>query len=183
MAFVQPWSQGPNYISLGLQGGALQFFGTAAYVPKPRIVRAYKALPNDVMAHQLPYDRSFQGEYAVVSMSMSRWDNALYALMAQPTLSGTPGTLGFGSLGTLMVFEGYAMKLGIQFPYQAISAFSGMPQGYIFHAAMMESDDISEEGGTEGQVLGLTFYCQSVYNVTTRGSSLYTTAGSFPAGY
>jgi hypothetical protein len=146
-------------------------------------MRAYKPLMNDVMAHMLPFDKSFQGEQAIISMSMSRWDYALYLRMAQPTLGGVPGTLNFGSLGSLMIYEGFAMSIGLQFPYQAISAFSAMPRGYVFGACTMESDDLVEEGGTEGQILNLTFSATGVYNPATGGSSLYTIASSFPQGY
>jgi hypothetical protein len=146
-------------------------------------MRAFKPLMNDVMAHMLPFDKSFQGEKAIISMSMSRWDYALYLRMAQPTLGGVPGTLNFGSLGTMMIYEGYAIRIGIQFPYNAVAAFSGMPAGYVFNACTMEADDISEEGGTEGQILNLSFEATGIYNPATGGSNLYSIGGPFPAGY
>lgn len=164
-------------------GGALQYFGTASHCPRPRIMRAFKPLMNDVTAHQLPFDKSNQGQKAVLTMSMSRWDYSLYGRMAQVTQGGDPGQLNFGSLGTLMLFEGFAMNIGIQFPYQAVSAFSNMPRGYVFYGCTMESDDLMEEGGTEGQILSLTFEATSVYNPATGGNTLYSTSASFPQGY
>ena len=180
---VQPWVEGPNFISVGIAGGALQFFGTAAHCPRPRIQRAFKPLMNDVMAHQLPFDKSFQGQKAIISMSMSRWNYAMYLQMAQTTQGGDPGSLNFGSLGTLMLFEGFAMNIGIQFPYNAIAAFSAMPKGYIFYGCTMESDDLMEEGGTEGQILNLTFEATSAYNPATGGNALYSVNSNFPQGY
>lgn len=181
---VQPWVNGPCFISIAPPGSSqLQFFGTAAHVPRPRILRAFKPLPNDVSGHILPFDDSNQGQRAIISMAMSRWSYALYLQMAQVTAGGDPGTLNFGSLGSLMNFEGFAMQVGIQFPYQAIPAFSSMPPGYVYHGAKMASDDILEEGGTEGQILSLAFECTSVYNPATGGNTLYTVGGQFPKGY
>src|SRR5271166_2091675 len=97
---VQPWVNGPAFISVALGGGSLQFFGTAAYVPKPRIMRAHKPLPNDVAGHILPFDNSYQGQKAMIVMAMSRFDWGMYIKMAETTQGGDPGIDNFGSRGS-----------------------------------------------------------------------------------
>lgn len=180
---AQPYVRGP--IGLHVQiGGTIFFLGTGERAPRISIKREYEALRSDIAGTRLGLDQSFQGQEAFVTVKLTRWNETILTRLQDSTgaFGVTPGSDNMGDVGTLMVFEGQAFPLWVQFPYgagqfAAKTAYANPTNGaqmggYHFFAAILEGEQVLE-GGTDPASVSLTFHCYRVFSPTTLSLALY----------
>lgn len=130
----QLWCTGPALIYAGV-GGALGAqtpveVGTAEAKPTIFIYAEWDQAMNDLGGSKIPFDDSFQGEYAIIRADLTQWDETnLAKCMTRPDFTGTRGFYPFGAIGALMKTEGFAYNLWMKFPYQSKAAYTGMVAG------------------------------------------------------
>jgi hypothetical protein len=135
----------------------------------------------------VPFEKVYQGEVAVVSANVNRWNAATYLALANrprsPYSGGAanpPGTNMGGDVGSMILTEGLNLGLTLQFqfgskgsaPKPALIA-QGLPDGYFFPAAI-PVHDVLEPLGTMPEVLNITFACIRAYDPLTQTFVLYT---------
>lgn len=117
---------------------------------------------NDV-AGMTPYDMLFSGEEAIVSVTLTRWNEPVYAAIAnKANLGGVRGTESGVSRGTLMLTQGIAAPLWISYPFNTLAPFTTLPAGYHFYAAFLESPDRLNPG-VRAYKIHLQWHCLAVY--------------------
>lgn len=159
----QPWVTGPAHIFCGVGVGyAPRYLGTAEKSVRGQRNLEYEPVFNDIGGTRIPIDTSFQGEQWFISADVSRWDMASYNLLATvPRPSGTLGQNAGGDLGTLMIQEGCAYPLWIQFPYGggAKVAYAGLEAGRRFFASYLLGPEVLEPMGTQPHKRRLVWHC------------------------
>ena len=175
------WSTGPAHIGVGFGAGfggvagSLSYLGTAERAPAMAIHPAFVDLQNDLGGHAgVPIDAAYSGSYGTISMMLTRWDQSvLNSVMAADDGSGaTKGKDANTDIGTLVLQENYAMTVSVQFPFQAISAYSGMEPGYRWWACLLENVDFNTIG-TEGRKVFLSFRALRVFTVSDGSFTLF----------
>jgi hypothetical protein len=173
---AQLYATGPVDVWVGAGGGPL-FLGHGERAPRIQVQRMYKPAHTD-LAGDVPHDKAFAGEWALVTLALSRYNESTLALIqdvAGANLVGTPPTRGFnvpGERGSLMLAEGQAYPLYLRFPFAAKpvyqSAASGaMPAGYRFPAAYLGGpDDLFDLGLPNARKVGLVFECVAPFDPT-----------------
>lgn len=169
-----PFASGPVDVWAGVgAGGAPLFLGHGERGPRIRIRRNYRDVFSDPGGDAVPFDRANQGEMAVVSISLTRWNERTYRVMAAATTTGAGGNLGNrgqqdpGELGSLMIAEGLAYELWLRFPFTAktVYAAAGQPAGYHFWRAMLDQEDDLDDLGPKARRLGLVWTCLRSFDV------------------
>jgi hypothetical protein len=180
---AQPYITGPADVFVGLTptgsapvsgGGSVvslpcQFLGNAEQSPDISIRPEFEDLHVTISGTRIPLDRSFQGESAVVSVAMPRYDEAVYAAIADRVRCGLPrGSYPATALGTLMIFEAAATQLWIRFRYghgntaKGAMTAGGMPAGYHFFGAILQGPDELKQLNTKNRLTVLTWQCLPV---------------------
>lgn len=124
----------------------------------------------------VPTDYSYQGCAATVSMELPSWDESVYAILAayaETGLNVPRGTEAFGSIGTLMGFEGAAVEMWLPFPYQAKTAYAQMVKGYHMRSVFIDRDSLPKRGARPA-TLNLTFRCIRALSNTNPSGTLGT---------
>lgn len=181
---AQPYVTGPASIWVAPGLSAPLFLGHAERSPSIQVRPSHSPIFSDLSGQRVPLDYIYDGEEALISMDLTRFNEAVYRLIAN---RGTPGlgTRGLdipGDIGTLLGTEGRAYPLWIRFPYSAKTAFSNatngaMPGGYRFPLAFLEGPDGLDGLGTTNRRLRLNFHAiryldVSVTNTFGAGSLL-----------
>lgn len=170
---------GPCDIFVGSLAGPAVFVGHAERTPSVQIKPSFSPVYCDLFGQRVPADFLYDGEEAMISADVTRFNESTYAFMAQrpdATIAGARrGSNIPGDIGTLMVAEGYAYSLFLRFPYAAKPAFStgsggAMPAGYRFLAAFLEGPDDLGPLGTTNRRIRLNWRAARVPSVVT-GSS------------
>ncbi len=154
---AQPYVSGPCPIYCGVgTGGNPLFLGHAEKFPRISIRPHWSPMFVDLAGQGVAYDYVYDGEEAFVVADVTRWNESVYALMADRAKTGAAaalsptdrGTNGFGEIGTLMMTEAVAYGLWIVFPYTAKAFYTTQPAGYQFFSAMLEGPDELDLGST-----------------------------------
>lgn len=158
MAVQQLWCTGPALFYAGV-GGALGAqipveVGTAEAKPTIFLYDEWDSVFNDLGGSKIPFDDSYQGEYAIIRGDLTRWNepDAMAKIQARPDFTGTRGFYPFGAIGALMKTEGLAYNLWVKFPYQSKAAYSNMLPGYRFVSAFLYSPDEMPVGVTPRKI-------------------------------
>jgi hypothetical protein len=171
------------FVGLGTKGGV--YLGTAEKFPRISIRRQFHPTYTD-QGGLIPHDMAYMGEEAFVAADISRWNESVYAQLAalprpnssvglsSPVQAPVRGTNVGGDIGTLLVGEGMALSLYVQFPYAALKAaiYPDMPPGYRFAAAYLVGPDELEPLGTTPRKERLLWHCLRTYNA--KSPTLYT---------
>lgn len=178
---AQPWTKGAVHVWVGVGGShAAVYLGTGERAPRVSRRRRFAEVPND-LGGQEPFDWSYQGSSALVTVKLTRWnESTLLALedVVGPT-NGTDlaGSDAPGDIGALMVTEGLAVPLWIAYSYAPGGlapqpAMAGLRTGWHMYAAWLEGPD-DHEGGTDPASVMLIFRCARVYDPSTGAFKLY----------
>ena len=182
---AQPYVTGPAGVIIAFSGVPV-FLGHCERSPSIQIRPYYSPVFSDFAGQRVPLDMIYDGEEAMVSLDLTRYNEAVYtSLASRPQGAGAAaiaparGTNVPGDIGTLMLLEGYTTHLWITFPYAAKTVFSSpaapagaggiMPAGYHFHAAYLEGPDDLGPLGTTARRLRLNFHCIRTYSVASTG--------------
>lgn len=156
-----PWTTGPNHLYVGY-GTA----NTAAYLGcfergcRSSFNPDFTPTMSDVAGGK-PHDHIYGGTDATIGglLTVANW-SVLTAVMSRPVAGANFGYDPPGARGSLMVTEGLAYIVWVQFPYAAKAAYGGfMPAGYRFPTAWLYGPD-ELETGTQPNKVGLAFYAQ-----------------------
>lgn len=179
---AQPFVTGPAGLYLLFPGqSSILFLGHSQRGCRIEDVYEWEPVLNDVSGTRYPFDMAFEGVESFVSCELTRWNMPVLRLLEQvPAVSAAlgapvavPGTSQFGDLGTLMITEGMAPMLYIQFPYSVIKpAYATQPVGRRYLAAFLERD-VSDKLGTQARVQPLTWNCKRVFRPATYANLLY----------
>src|SRR5438105_3720161 len=117
---AKPYVTGPCAIYCGI--GALYapiFLGHSERGVRIRIAPEYEPVHND-LGGRVPIDWLYEGETAIISADLTRFNEAVYELIAArprtSTLGSVPGVNVPGDIGTMMITEGFAYPLWLVFP-------------------------------------------------------------------
>jgi hypothetical protein len=173
----QLWTTGPAIAYVGV-GGALGAdvpvqFGTAE--ARPTIVTYDEWLDayNDLGGVKIPFDDSFQGEFALIRLDVTRWDeDVLRRIQARPSFTGTRGFFPFGTIGALMKTERLYYPLWLKFSYQSKAAYSNMPAGYRFPVSWLLSPE-EMPVGTIPRKVSCIFISRMIFNPVDGSHFLY----------
>lgn len=134
---AQLFCTGPVLVYIGIPRGNSRvpaFLGTAEKAPQIIVNSEFEPVFNDIGGSMIPIAELFQGETAVVSMVLTRFNEA--TVQAVRSLVGPrPGFYPTGSYGTIMEQEGFTFPLYLRFPYVAKPSMAGMVPGYRFWSA------------------------------------------------
>lgn len=175
---AQVYCTGPALFYVQFPGESTpKFLGTAEREPSIDIRPAFSPVLNDLGGQRVPFDMIYDGEEAFVSGLINRFNESVYAqLAARPAhLAGRRGNNISGEIGTLMVQEGKAVTLWVQFPYVAKAAMLGglMPAGYRFRAAYLEGPDALRPLGTTARKIGMMFHAIRIFSAVDGSFALY----------
>jgi hypothetical protein len=171
----QLYATGPVDIWVGA-GGSPLFLGHGERAPRIQVYRQYKPAHTDI-AGEVPHDKGYGGEWAVVSVALTRYNESTLAIIEDVATvnTGTPPSRGFnlpGEIGSLMLTEGLTYPLYLRFPFAAKPAYrnpasGAMPAGYRFYAAHLGSpDDLFDLGPPNARKVGLIFECMRAFDPT-----------------
>lgn len=173
---AQLWTAGPAHFYVGFppsevtlaapRAGGASYLGTADDSPEIWIEGGWRPLFSDRRGKQLPAEMLATGEQAYVRVSLTRWDESVYASLAvRPGFDllglNSRGKMSLDDIGSLMLAEGQAHNLWVQFPYQQFPGFNGLPAGYRFPGSWLEEPDKRRPGLGEN-TLELGWHCIQV---------------------
>jgi hypothetical protein len=179
MAGAQPYVTGPPAIWVGVGTAfAPLFLGTVEGELDQQYSVEYGEMYNSLRG-QKPFDYEYYGESVVIGVTVTRYVEAvMQAIESVPFPNGTRGNNPFGSMGTLMIFEGGGYPLWILYPYGpqtvmpgAKAAYNTQEPGRRYLAAWKVGETI--KGGTQGKKAFIMFQVEQVFNPTTYGYTLF----------
>ncbi len=154
---------GPVSIWVGIgSGGTPVFLGHAERTPSIQIRPQFSPVFSDLAGQRVPLDYLYDGEEAMVSVDLTRYNEAVYAgIASRPVPNLTRGLDSPGEIGTLIGLEGMAFQLWLNFPYSTKAVFTAnaMPAGYHFWQTFLEGPDGLDGLGTTNRRLRLNFHC------------------------
>ncbi len=164
------------------------FLGTARVTPVITWMPVYEPVIN-TYGGSVPMDRIYNGEEAIVSVLLNRYDETVLALaQARPTHSaGAKGFNLFGEVGALSISDGLSMGLVTTFPFSgtANNTAQGMAPGiHWFSAELIGPDDLSP--GIKAGEIQLIFQCQRVFvgrDGTVQGGTTVPAGFVSPGGF
>lgn len=171
----QLYCSGPGHIFIGFPGRTPVYLGTCRETPRLQILRKYREVQNDISG-DVPLDLSYMGQLAHLNFDLTRWDEAVYSgIAAFPHSPGARGVDLLGDMGTLMITEGQALGVWVQFPYSTKPAMTPgpMPAGYRFPFCFPVGPDDLAELGTRPRRLNLQFLAIRGYNPADGSQFLY----------
>ena len=136
----QLYVPGPIQIFVGTgASGAYQFLGWSEQETGTRFDSAWEDVFADVSGPMVPLDVQYFGEQGYVSSTLTRYNEAVLQLLTPRVPGLTAGQMQNGQVGTLMITEGYAIKLFLYCPYisKTVFAAGSMVGGYVFGAAWL----------------------------------------------
>lgn len=155
------------------------YLGTAERATVAEIQPGWTPWYDDEMGTTIPADELYEAEEAFVTADISRWNEPVYAFLAQRVnrapLGGGRGINFAGDVGTSMVYEGYCYPLWIQFPFAGKLGYAlrGMPPGYRFFNAMLAGPERLDPLGTQPSKRRLIWRCREYLDLESGAMALY----------
>jgi len=179
---AQGWSTGAVDCWVGVEGqGGPIFLGHASGDGFQIEMRPqFEPLMCDIAGTKVPYDRAYEGFDAVLTGTLARWNENIYATLQfypNSKLAGqgaiSRGTDPYSYRGILMATSGFCYPIWLRYPNSLIAPFTGLPRGYHFLACMMESDTMRPGAKPYGVQIG--FYAQPIFFPATGNFVCYDT--------
>lgn len=179
---AQPYTTGPVLVWVGVGVGYTPtFLGTAESFPRQQHRPKFGEVKNDLAGSQQPLDQHFQGSDAILSVTLTYWnDNVFQSLEKVPSsaLTGTGngagvGTYSFLDLGTMMLAEGQAFPVWFVYPAaRSHTAMASLPAGYRYPTCIFRGP-WEAEGGTKELKRQAIFHAQPKWNASTGLFTVY----------
>ncbi len=181
---MQIYVPGPCRTWISTGSGTYTLLGTAkggVFVdPSPH----YLPVMNDAAGLSLPIDEIYGGCDGWVSGKWNRFNMTTYARLSAH-VTGPAGTDAVGDRGTLMLQEGAAFSVAVQFPFSAKPSMQSagpgpMQQGYLFSKCWVKGNSLPALG-MKDEELDLRFYSLALPVFSSQraggglGFTLYTT--------
>lgn len=154
------------------------YLGTCEVAPAIEIRRHYKPIYYVPMGKAVPYDVLYEGQDAIISMTLTNWSEILYAViggrMNQIAGGGLRGVDRCNAIGSMVNSEGMALRLWLQFPYAAkpVFAANAMVPGYAFYQVRLLGPDTIDPG-TKPAKLRLVWHATKVFDPATGDQYLF----------
>jgi hypothetical protein len=157
---AQPWVTGPSHIYVGGSQGP-GYLGCFEQGASGQFNPDYTPVMSDVAAAK-PHDHIYGGTDAGCVGTLTVWNwTILLAIMSRPIAGRNFGYDPPGARGSLMVTEGLAYQMWMQFPYATKAAFGGfMPGGFRFPQSWLIGPD-NFDVGTRPNKITIAFYMQA----------------------
>jgi hypothetical protein len=158
------------------------YLGTAEQSPSIEIRRGWLPWFDDELGTTLPADELFEGEEAWITADITRWNEDLYAFLAQVIqtrpMGGARGMQFAQDLGTSVVYEQFAYPLILQFPFSGKMLYRSLflPAGYRFFNAILAGPDRLEPLGTAPRKLRLIWRAREVLDLDSQAMAIYDNA-------
>lgn len=164
MAFCQQYVTGPALIHIGMPGGgSTRYFGTGKNGVDQDIRHALVPAMNDLAGPVLPLDEMESGMDAMISATMTRWDETIHEIMARFSSPASPrGSETSDARGSLMLYENKTFPLYIVYPRATLPAYAQMPKGYRWLACKLVSPYRLPAGCKPYETV-FTWHAMSVY--------------------
>lgn len=163
---------------------AAEYLGTSVGKPSIQIFDAKEQVHADIAGGQIAFDHCWQGQYGVISVTLSRFEHAvLNRLMTSPDwVSNTKGSWATTDVGTMLAQENKSYPLWITFPRQTVTAMSSLKPGYRFwNCVLAPGSPINLAGGTTHFQPTLTWYAFPAFTESTYpGANAGLSAGASP---
>lgn len=178
---AQPYVTGPAGIWVNV-AGAPAFLGHCERSPSIQIRPYYTPVFSDFAGQRVPLDMIYDGEEAMVSLDLTRYNESVYTVLSSRPGAAIRGTNIPGDIGTLMLLEGRTFDMWVTFPYAAKAVMSSgvgltsggaMPAGYHFYAAYLEGPDDLGPLGTTARRLRLNFHCIRNFAADATGATFF----------
>lgn len=172
----QAYSCGPADIFLGVGSASKTpvFLGWSEGQPDIDITAEYVPVKSDKAGPVVPIDTCYVGEWAQVTVDLTRWNEPIMAFVeswpAAP-FRGVRGTDAAGARGTLLQTEGVDYPVIVRFPYSVKTAYATLPAGYRFYSG--RGQNLRIKPGTGPMKKRIVFYCLPVLNIKTGQFALY----------
>jgi hypothetical protein len=169
---AQLYTTGPVDLWVAPQGQGPFFLGHSEKGPSFQVRPQFSDVFVDLGGQNVPFDVVYQGEDALVTVDLARWNQNVLALIQDIATLGAggnaPGNDPSGAIGTLMLTEQKAYPLYLRFPYASKAAFStgpsgAEPPGYRFLFAMLQEDGFPDLG-TKARKQHLVWHCLRAFN-------------------
>lgn len=157
---AQPWVAGPTHLYWDQK-----YVGTAEKTPFWQTEYGNVPLMNDLSGPVVPFDMLRAGKYAIISADLTRWNYDTVKAM-QTVCCKTPGEWEGFDEGTLLIHEGKAKPLAMDWPYSSKAAYSGMPPGVTFFYTWLAGPDNWDRMGTNPKRIHLSWYALGKYSPT-----------------
>lgn len=169
---------GPAHLYLVTNTGVSSYIGTCETSPQIQFQPRTLEVKNDLAGRTLPFQRTADGEDAVVSCIFTRFDEAVVNNIANYQRLATGGSVGTESRlnrGSLVI--GYStFQLIIQDSFYGTTAFGATTlPGWRFYAAHV-AGYVPSPIGTEARKVGLVFQCDNVFDASNFSFKLYDNA-------
>jgi hypothetical protein len=179
---VQPLDFGPadryeTRTPVGFTTGRVFYLGTCEVTPQIEFRPYYKQIFLNEVGHAIPWDKAYEGRDAVVSMTLTAWNEWAYALAVARTNAraggGPPGVDRADAYGSLVGAEGLTWMLLLQFPFSGKPVFAraGMPPGYRFFACTPLNE--GKAGGLRPGELRMSWHAQRWHDFATGDTFLF----------
>jgi len=145
--------------------GSATYLGTAEDPDQTSIAieSAWTPVFSDKRGPRLPATMLHGGEQAFIDFALNVWVEQAYArLAARPTIGDTRGKVAAADIGAMLMEDGLAFTLWLQFPYADLSAYAGMPKGYRFPGCYLQKPDRLTSLGTTDRLLSLGIHALEV---------------------
>jgi hypothetical protein len=133
---TQLWVPGPAQIAVGTGAlGVAEFLGYSEDGIRAAMNARFEDVHTDNVGPGEADDVQTFGQGTIISLTLTRFDAAVFNKLMTRKGTGTPGTIDAGDIGALMRHEGRSIVLWIRAPYSTKDEFAGMVAGYRFPTA------------------------------------------------
>lgn len=167
---------GPILLYVRFRNGTTSFLGTAVEAPEVEQQIFHIPVMNDLGGRNVPFQRVYDGEKHVITLTANRVDYTVYAAIRD--LSKTPAGVGVDGpydRGTLEVgYTDFELILIYTYGQSTVpGAQPDFPAGRRYYSAVLAGAKEST-AGTRVLDIAMAFETTPVYDATTRTLSLYT---------
>ena len=165
---AQQWSTGAIHMFVAFNpafglGSTPYYLGTCETFPRDERRPEWEMVLNDVSGRKKPLDASFQGEDAVVSCVLTRWDaSVMNDLEDLPgSLTSVPGSYSFNDVGAMAMLEGLTSTVWLVRTFGSAlankTAYGADIPGRRYLQCIVQAP-ITEEAGAQPEKKHVLFY-------------------------
>lgn len=163
------YTTGPAHLFLGKSGASfdldgLGYFGTFEGSPQISIQNLHEDVQNDI-GGEAPVAKSYLGSIGSISGILNRFDEAVYASLANGLYSASPtrGVMSRANIGAVAQTQGLDFDVLFWFPNNTLYTVDDTPyvppEGLHFLSVLPKGPDKLLELGTGARKLELTLQC------------------------
>jgi hypothetical protein len=166
----------------------IYYLGTAEITPQMQREKVYQNVLNDIGGKTLPFQKTYDGEHALVSVLLTRFSRTAWDFLLRSGEASGVTMPGFSGVET-RISRGHAVYGRSDFKLWQVFDFALFPQvasanleiGWAWPQVVLQDHD-TMAAGTQAEKLMLVFDCQAQWLGAGNGFALYTNdPADFPA--